>query len=80
VLESEVQRVILHQISDKTFELRRLDQAVTMTGDSWSSMATCPLNPNHQTSIVVVGGKVDASELRYKEEGADDEPVSGEAS
>ena len=28
----------------------------------------CPNNPKHQTSIVVTDGKVDASELRYKEE------------
>jgi len=61
--------IVAHQLSDKTFELKRLDQGVTMTGNSWSSMATCPKNPNHQTSIVVNDGKVDASELRYKEEG-----------
>ncbi len=31
-------------------------------------MATCPKNPQHQTSIVVTDGKVDATLLRYKEE------------
>ena len=60
--------IIAHQISDKTFELKRTDQMVTMTGNHWSSMATCPKNPAHQTSIVVTEGKVDASELRYKED------------
>jgi hypothetical protein len=60
--------VIAHQISDKTFELKRLDQAVTMTGNNWSTLATCPKNPKHQTSIVVTDGRVDASLLRYKEE------------
>ena len=60
---------IAHQISDKTFELKRTDQLVTMTGNSWSSLATCPKDPKHQTSIVVNDGKVDASLLRYKEEG-----------
>ena len=39
-----------------------------MTDSNWSSLATCPENPKHQTSIVVTDGKVDASELRYKEE------------
>jgi hypothetical protein len=53
--------VFLHQISEKTFGLERLDQTVTMTGDHWSSMATCPKNPTHQTSIVVSDGKVDPS-------------------
>jgi hypothetical protein len=61
--------IIAHQISDKTFELKRLDQGVTMTGSNWSTMATCPKNPKHQASIVVTDGKVDASLLRYKEEG-----------
>jgi hypothetical protein len=51
------------------FELKRLDQAVTMTGNNWSTLATCPKNPKHQTSIVVTDGRVDASLLRYKEEG-----------
>ena len=59
--------IIAHQISDKTFELRRLNQGVTMTGQNWSSLATCPINPKHQTSIVVTDGKVDASVLRYKD-------------
>ena len=63
--------VIAHQISEKTIELKRLDQGVVMTGNSWSSMATCPKNPKHQTAIVVNDGKVDASELRYKDEGGD---------
>jgi hypothetical protein len=70
--------VILHQISDKTFELKRLDQTVTMTGDHWSSMATCPKNPKHQTSIVVNDGKVDASQLRYKQEGDDAGDAAGD--
>lgn len=65
--------IIAHQISDKTFELKRLDQGVTMTGTNWSSLATCPKNPKHQTSIVVNDGQVDASLLRYKEEGSDDD-------
>lgn len=43
-----------------------------MTGDNWSSMATCPRNANHQASIVVTDGKVDEAELRYKDEGGDD--------
>jgi hypothetical protein len=60
--------IIAHQISDKTFELKRTDQMVTMTGNHWSSMASCPKNPEHRTSIVVTDGKVDASELRYKED------------
>ncbi len=64
--------IIAHQISDKTFELKRTDQMVTMTGNHWSSMATCPKNPAHQTSIVVTDGKVDTSVLRYREEGGDD--------
>jgi hypothetical protein len=34
--------VIAHQISDKTFELKRLDQAVTMTGNNWSTLARLP--------------------------------------
>jgi hypothetical protein len=38
--------VIAHQISDKTFELKRLDQAVTMTGNNWSTLATSPRIPN----------------------------------
>jgi hypothetical protein len=66
--------IIAHQISDKTFELKRVDQAVTMTGSNWSAMGTCPKNPKHQTSIVVTDGKVDASELRYKD---DDETGDG---
>ena len=40
-----------------------------MTGNNWSTLATCPKNPKHQASIVVTDGKVDASLLRYKEEG-----------
>jgi hypothetical protein len=63
--------VVAHQVSDKTFSLKRLDQSFTMTGDHWSAMATCPKHPEHQTSIVVTDGKVDASELRYKEDGDD---------
>lgn len=69
--------IIAHQISDKTFELKRLDQGVTMTGNNWSSLATCPKNPKHQTSIVVTDGKVDTSELRYKEEGDGDNNSDG---
>ncbi len=60
--------IIAHQISDKTFELKRTDQMVTMTGNHWLSLATCPKNPAHQTSIVASEGKVDTSELRYREE------------
>ena len=70
--------VVAHQVSDKTFSLKRLDQSFTMTGDNWSPMATCPKHPEHQTSIVVTDGKVDASELRYKEEGGESD--SGEGS
>lgn len=61
--------IIAHQITDKTFELKRTDQTVMMTGGNWSTMATCPRNSKHQTSIVVTDGQVDASQLRYKEEG-----------
>ncbi len=64
--------IIAHQISDKTFELKRTDQMVTMTGNHWSSMATCPKNPGHQTSIVVTDGKVDTSVLRYKQDDESD--------
>jgi hypothetical protein len=60
--------IVAHQISDKTFQVGRKEQRVTMTGDHWSGLATCPVNPKHQTSIVVTDGKVDASDLRYKEE------------
>ncbi len=67
--------IIAHQISDKTFELKRTDQFITTTGSNWSSMATCPKNPAHQTSIVVTDGKVDTSMLRYKEDGDDDKPA-----
>jgi len=28
-------RIVAHQLTDKTFELRRLNQSVTMTGDNW---------------------------------------------
>ncbi len=69
--DSHCDAIIAHQISDKTFELRRTDQMVTMTGMNWSSIATCPKNPAHQTSIVVSDGKVDATLLRYKEEGGE---------
>jgi len=70
--------IIAHQISDKTFELKRTDQMVTMTGNSWSSLATCPKNAQHQTSIVVNDGQVDASELRYKDDGINesDDPAA----
>ncbi len=69
--------IIAHQISDKTFELKRTDQMVTITGNHWSSLATCPKNPAHQTSIVVTDGQVDTTVLRYKE-GDSDEDGSGE--
>ncbi len=69
--------IIAHQISDKTFELKRTDQMVTMTGTHWSSLATCPKNPTHQTSIVVTDGKVDTSVLRYKEEDVEDGETGG---
>ena len=60
--------IIAHQISDETFGLKRTDQMVTMTGNHWTSMATCPKNPAHQTSIVVTDGKVDTSVLHDKED------------
>lgn len=65
-------KVVAHQITDKTFELRRLNQSVTMTGENFSGMATCPENPDHpQTSIVVTGGKLDTSAIRFKDESGD---------
>jgi len=42
-----------------------------MTITNGSTMATCPKNPKHRTSIVVNDGQVDASHLRYKEEDDD---------
>jgi hypothetical protein len=35
-------------------------------------MATCPINHQHQTAIVVTDGVVDASGLRYGEDAATD--------
>lgn len=60
--------VIAHQISDKTVELKRLDQMTTATGSNWSLLATCPKHPEHKTSLVVNDGKLDDAELRFKEE------------
>jgi hypothetical protein len=48
-----------------------------MTGNNWSTLATCPKNPKHQTSIVVTDGKVDASLLRYKEDDSLDDGNPG---
>ena len=64
--------VLAHQLTDKTVELKRLDQMTTATGENWSLLATCPKHPEHKTSLVVNDGKLDDSELRFKEEQKED--------
>jgi hypothetical protein len=39
---------------------------------TWSGIATCPINPQHHTAIVVTDGNVDASGLRYGQKSNDD--------
>ena len=67
--------VIAHQVTDKTFEIKLLDQSMLMSGENWSTLASCPWNPKHQTAITVTDGKVDTSivPLRYLDEENDDD-------
>jgi hypothetical protein len=79
--DANCDNVIAHQLTDKTVELKRLDQMTTATGDNWSLLATCPKHPEHKTSLVVNAGKLDESELRYKDadKNEEDDDKSGDA-
>ena len=64
------EHVVAHIKGERTIELKRLDQMVTVTGTNSAVMGTCPKHPEHQTAIIVNDGKLAEEDLRITEEEA----------